>query len=346
MKKNLLKNFTTLAVCTLGMGALFAFSGCVYGDVDPVAGADTAPVTTPAAASFTPGSHTATTAGAWGAISVTLHTDANQITGVDIEHQETPMFVDAGFASIQSDILALQTPHGIDAFSGATVSTEPLLAAARQAFAYATGATTPATPERFVPGTYTGIVNQGVGGIGEGATNVAVTFSGSSITALTINSHMNTGETVTEADNQALIAAVLENQGTDGVAIEGAPNATANFVGAVQWAIDIAEQQLDFVLVEAAPGSGNNPIATGVYITSFPGRNDDIVVGLGIVNGTIIRAVAAHRETSAFVDDAILQIVTQVVEGQTVEVDTVAGATFSTGLIIGGFQQLFADATN
>jgi len=339
MKRNLFSNAKIALASVMGAAVIFAFTGCAY---EGVSGLDEQV----SVQNFVAGNHTATTAGAWGPISVTLHTNTGEITGITVEHQETGIFVDSGFTSIQSSILQGQTPHGVDTIAGATVSTEPLLAAARQAFAYATGETTPATPGRFVAGTYMGITRDYTGGIGEGATVVNVTFDANSIVSVEIISHMNTGENITDEDNEALIVTVLENQGVDGLRIEDAPNATTNFVGAINWTIDIAKQQFDFVLAEAPLGSGSNNIATGVYITSFAGRNDDIVVGLGIVDGTIIRAVTAHRETSYFVDEAILQIVNQIVNEQTVYIDTVAGATFSTRLIIEGFRELFDEAHN
>jgi len=344
MKKNLK---TLFKVAILGSILTFALAACGGNDNDN--GDDYPPATNgsdagPSAGQvFYAGSHTATEAGVWGFITVTLNTTETEITSVDIHHQETGLYVDSAFVTIQNAILETQDPRVVDTVVGATASTLPLLIAAEQAFLYAQGApVTEASP--FIPGTYAGIVRDYVGGIGEGETVILVTFNETDITNIEIISHMYTGETLTTEDEADLIAAAMAWQ--DMPVIEGAEDMVENFRAALDWAVIIASTPTTITMVEAPDDVDAGDLATGVYVYIAEGRNDYIVIIMGVLDGAIFRTALHHRETAAFVHTAFPQVLEAVVTGQTAQVDTIAGATFSTGLVIDGLQELVEQASN
>lgn len=294
--------------------------------------------------------YTMSEVGAWGHIYVTLEMDGDQILDMHVMHNDTSMFVDPAIDSIIASVLEVQNPHNVDTVVGATPTTSSVLAAAREVFDIATTGVMPPNPDIFIPGTYVGLMRNDVGGIGEGVTSVSVTVDENDIIGLAINSHMQTGETVTSEQEEAFIASVLEvgfigfPEGIE--PFEDAPDAFSNLVDATYWAIRIAARPTQFVVAQADSTSGSGSFTPGVHAVTVDGRNAPITVALGTLNEVIYRVLVSHRDTMEFVDFAINQITEQVIATQSVDIDTVSGATTTSNIVIEALRQAYEQASN
>ena len=295
---------------------------------------------------FIPGTHWHTTVGGWDYITVVMDVTETEITNFDVHHNDTQMFVSSAVNSIIEEVMQSQTTNNLAVVSGATVTTTPLVEAAKQVFMQATGEAQPHIDPPFIPGRYTGLVREDVGGIGEGATRVWLEFDEYSIIGVEIMYHMETGEEFDEeAVNEAVISSILEQQSATDIIIENAPNATTNLVLAIHLAFDNAQRRPTFVVAEGS-FDGDSDFIMGVFTTEVMGRNAPITVGIGTTETSVYRVVVAHRETPLFAENVIDALTQSVINYQTYNIDVLSGATTSTNAILEGLQQVFEMASN
>lgn len=82
----------------------------------------------------------------------------------------------------------------------------------------------------------------------------------------------------------------------------------------------------------ASPASAS--LVPGAYTASFPGRNGDIVVTVLVSDNAIVKIeVASHTETAQFGGKALAEMPQQMVDAQSVQVDTFAGATVTSNAL-------------
>ena len=118
-----------------------------------------------ATATFTPGTFTGTATGYGGDLSVAVTFTANQITGVAVTNHNESTYGQGWFLraypGVADQILVRQSTQNIDAFSGATMSRDAIIAAAEDAIAQAGASPSDLTPQfiseplpgdRFIPG--------------------------------------------------------------------------------------------------------------------------------------------------------------------------------------------------
>lgn len=295
---------------------------------------------------FIPGAHYATVLGGWDMITVRLETNETEILSVDIIHNDTEAFVGPAITALEVAILESQNPNYVDTVSSATITSAAVLEATSLAFLIAQGDPEPVLPT-FIAGRYTGLIRPDVGGIGEGATRVWLTFDDEYITEVEVYYHMETGEEFNEEEvNAALVAAVLEAQGpvTGIFEIEGAPDATTNLTNAVMDAISHALRQPQFVVAEGEM-LGDGDFTMGVYVTEVQGRNAPITLALGVTDSSVMRVLIAHRDTPMFAEHVLNTLAQNIITYQTYDVDVLSGATTSTNAVIAGFEELFSQAT-
>lgn len=157
------------------------------------------PTPTAAGGAFTPGSYDVSGSGFGGTIYMTVVFDANGIVEIDVtDHSESPGFWDMAWPAIGELIVSSNTADvSLDAFSGATVSSEAIVSGVRDAIAAATagggggGGGNDAAPTeaagRFTPGSY----NVSVGGFG-GNIDMTVVLDGDGIVDVIVNDHDET----------------------------------------------------------------------------------------------------------------------------------------------------------
>ena len=88
-------------------------------------------------------------------------------------------------------------------------------------------------------------------------------------------------------------------------------------------------------------------LVPGAYAASFPGRNDDIVVTVLVSDDAIVKIeVANHTETAQFGGKALAEMPQQMVDAQSVQVDTFAGATVTSNALKAAVADCLGQAGN
>lgn len=83
----------------------------------------------------------------------------------------------------------------------------------------------------------------------------------------------------------------------------------------------------------------------GTYTATVAGRNGDLTVEMTFDENSIVSAaVTAHQETAGIEDPAINQIPEKSVSGQTLAVDTIAGATITADAVLAAAAECVAQA--
>ena len=83
----------------------------------------------------------------------------------------------------------------------------------------------------------------------------------------------------------------------------------------------------------------------GAYTATVPARNGDLTVEVTFDESAIVSvAVTAHQETAGIADPAISLIPERIVAGQTLAVDSVAGATITADAIVAAVKDCVAQA--
>ena len=198
------------------------------------------------AGTFRDGVYTGTGAGYGGTITVEMTVENGRISKLEVlSHSDTDAFLNRA-KTLLDTVLAKQDTEGVDAVSGATLSSQGLLTAVNACISQArggedtsktgatgtgggAGASTRPDGEDFSAledGTYTGSA-QGY----SGTTTVTVTVQGGKITEITVDSH---GDTESYLDSaKGVIPSVIENQSTDVDAVSGATYSSWGIINAV-----------------------------------------------------------------------------------------------------------------
>lgn len=90
---------------------------------------------------------------------------------------------------------------------------------------------------------------------------------------------------------------------------------------------------------------GSSAKGTGTFTATTKGNNDDVTVEVVLTEGHIDSVkVTEHKETPGISDKPIEEIPAKIVEFQSVNVEAVAGATFTSNAIMEGVKQALKDA--
>lgn len=162
-------------------------------------------------------------------------------------------------------------------------------------------------------GVFTGRAN----GFG-GEMVVAVTVAGGTITDVEIVSNSETPFIAGPAF-ETLTQAVIDTQSAQVDVVSGATYTSNGFIAAVEQALGKA--------------SGN--LADGDYVGSADGFNGELRVKVTISGGTITAVEVTDHNDTPFIAEGAIETVTQaIVDSQTVNVDVVSGATYTSNGII------------
>jgi len=283
--------------------------------------------------SFSPGIFTGVGAGAWGDIVVALTVDEGDIVDITVvSHSETTAFSDLAFEQIIFDVLYSQNTE-VDIVTGATASSEGIIAAIQDAYSQASGDTSPTA--RFTPGTYSATVL----GRNDDVT-VTLEVDGNSI----LNMNIVHDETPNWADDSLpqLIEAILSSHSADVDIVTGATLSSVAVIEAARAALAQA----------GSPQIGPREFNEGTFSGTVLGRNDDVTVTITIENivaeertlgnsptfnfyeSVITSIEIEHEETPDWVEEAIPQLVNDMLAAQDANVDIVTGATRTSVAII------------
>lgn len=183
----------------------------------------------------------------------------------------------------------------------------------------------------YAPGVYTA-VGRGIGG----DVPVAVEFSEDAILSVEVGENAET-EGIGSKAIESLPAAIVEAQST---AVDGVSGATVTSK-AILSAVDdcIAQASGD------AGQEGAVSFVPGTYTTTTTGMLGDFEVAAEFDSDRLLSLeVGENNETLRVGSEALRILADQMVEGQTLDVDSVAGATYSSAGIIGAVEDLVSQA--
>lgn len=192
----------------------------------------------------------------------------------------------------------------------------------------------------FVAGTYPVAVDHQLGAVGAGATSITATFNDSGLTDVTIHghamspdSHLHTPENIVQAHanlhNDTLIKRAMAAQGPSFEPISTLPLTSANFALALDWATRMASQPYHFVYATRGGATAQTvDLPNGVHMVTTDALNGTLTLSLGVSGGQIDTAAITHRGIHT-AEAAAVTLTQQLVTTQSLSVDTISGATYT-----------------
>lgn len=145
-----------------------------------------------------------------------------------------------------------------------------------------------------------------------------------------------------EEITQVIVSDHAESDGISDPAIEQIPtqivesNSTAvDIISGATFTSEAIINAVNNALSEDYPDPSDGDTTNGIYTGSAEGHNDTLTVEVTMENGVISNVeVTDHSETDGLSDPAIEQIPEQIVETNSVDVEIVSGASFTSEAII------------
>ncbi len=320
---------------------------------------------------LTDGVYKGTGTGYAGDITVAVQIKDKQIVAIDILSSSDDAAFFKRAQAVIDKIIEGQTLD-VDTVSGATYSSRGIISAVKNALTgekdsgttgqsqsgsgAAAGSSTSVQavedPSAYKDGTYYGT------GIGFGGTlKVKVEISGGKIASIQIVENQDGSEYISKAS--ALINTIIQNQSTNVDTVSGATYSSVGIIQAVRDALSQAAVSTSGTTTSGEAGNagnsgnqnqdtsaatGNFPYKEGIYYGTAEGYSGDVSVAV-VIQEKSIKAILI-TETSD--DEAFFQramgVVKNVLKTQSMEVDTVSGATYSSKGILGAIQNALKQA--
>ena len=304
--------------------------------------------------SYNDGSYTAEGKGIGGKVPVTVTVKDGKIAEVTVgDNSKTQGIGSKAIEQLPSAIVEANGTEGVDAVSGATVSSKAIFTAVDEALEQAkSGAAQAETGLWYNDGTYTA-EGRGIGG----KVPVEVSIKGGVISEVAVGDNSETQGIGSKAIEQ-LPAKIVEANGTEGV--DGVSGATVTSK-AIFTAVDDCLEQAGTTNVapvgteteEAAPVEETDEAPTsdvaytdGEYTASGKGIGGEVPVTVTIKNGKISEVtVGDNSETQGIGSKAIEQLPDAIVEANGTEgVDAVSGATVTSKAIFTAVEEALEQA--
>jgi RnfABCDGE-type electron transport complex D subunit len=293
-------------------GATFTSEGIMQAVQNALVGAEVG-----GAPGWADGTYTGEASSFGGKLAVEVTVSGGKITAVEVvSHSDTPGISDPAINTIPGQIVAANSPQ-VDAISGATYTSEGIMAAVENALAGAMATASPAAAPKFdiqvADGTYRAAAQ------GRNAQLVAeVTVSGGKIAGIAVVEHAETPD-IGGAAIEKLVPAIVEAQSPVD-AISGATMTSQALFEAVAKAVSGAGQA-------AAAGA---EWLDGTYTGTGQGFEGPITVEVTVSGGKIAAVnVKSHSDTPGISDGAVNTIPGRIVEANSPQVDAVSGATYT-----------------
>lgn len=320
---------------------------------------------------LTDGVYKGTGTGYAGDITVAVQIKDKQIVAIDILSSSDDAAFFKRAQAVIDKIIKGQTLD-VDTVSGATYSSRGIISAVKNALTgekdsgttgqsqsgsgAAAGSSTSVAavedPSAYKDGTYYGT------GTGFGGTlKVKVEISGGKITSIQIMENQDGSEYISKAS--ALINTIIQNQSTNVDTVSGATYSSVGIIQAVRNALSQAAVSTSGTTTSGEAGNagnsgnqnqdtsaatGNFPYKEGIYYGTAEGYSGDVSVAV-VIQEKSIKAILI-TETSD--DEAFFQramgVVKNVLKTQSMKVDTVSGATYSSKGILGAIQNALKQA--
>ncbi len=274
-------------------------------------------------ANYTDGVYEGEGEGFNGPIKVEVSVEGGKVTSIElVEHSETEGIGDVGAEEVIANIIASQNTE-VEVSSGATYSSNGVMEAVSNALSEAGGSQT------FTDGEF-----EGEGEGFKGPIKVKVTVEGGKIASIELVEHGET-EGIGDVGAEEVIANIIASQSTTVDVSSGATYSSEGVMEAVSNALaggsegeaeETEAGEVDFSAIE---------FVDGVYEGVAEGYHGDIKVEVEVAGGELVRVdVLEQTETEGIGDVALEELSETMVAEQTVDVDTVSGATWSSEGII------------
>ena len=190
-----------------------------------------------------------------------------------------------------------------------------------------------------------------------GKVKVQVTVSNGKIADIEILSHSDGKEYMSKAS--ALVNKIIKKQSTNVDAVSGATYSSNGIINAVRNALNKASISTKINNVNVTNNDksdktkitqkteikkGKFPYKDGTYLGKGEGYKGEITVALSIKNNTIDKIIIIDNSDDPDFFNRAKAILTKIVQGQTVDVDVVSGATFSSEGIIDSIKDALNEA--
>lgn len=266
-------------------------------------------------ASIPDGTYTGVGRGFGGEISVEVTFEGGQLTDLKVlSHSESANISDPALGKIPQAIKEEQTVE-VDTVAGATMTSEGIIAAVRNALAEfgGEGPPQPIDISTLLPGKYVGTGK----GLRDGL-NVEVIVAGGAITDIKVTSHNDSPEYADPAF-KAMIPAIIEAQDLEEVDLySGATLSSEGLINAIRNALR-SEVILDIT-----------GLADGVYTGEAEGFSGLLRVNFEMVDGCIeSMQVENHNDTPGIAVPAFNTMIDAITQEQTLDIDLHSGATYS-----------------
>lgn len=313
------------------------------------------------ASSWQDGTWTGTAQGYGGDVTVSVTIANKKITAIEVvsASAETPSFFSRAKAIIPK-IIEAQNPD-VDVVSGATYSSNGIINAVKNALTKASGGTVTETSnggaankaagstssDAFQDGTYKDGTYTGSAAGFRGNITVSVTISGGKIASISVVSAPGNDEPYL-SKAKTLIAKVLAKQSPNGVdTVSGATYSSNGILNAIKNALTKAAGGT----VSETPSSGDTTggdtspskldkdtytgtYKDGTYTGTGKGYKGTVTAKVTISGGKIKTIDVSGSDDAAYFSKAKNGIVSKIISGQSTNVDTVSGATYSSNGII------------
>lgn len=313
------------------------------------------------AGSWQDGMWTGTAQGYGGDVTVSVTIANKKITAIEVVSAsgETPSFFSRAKAIIPK-IIEAQNPD-VDVVSGATYSSNGIINAVKNALTKASGGTVTETSnggaasnaagstssDAFQDGTYKDGTYTGSAAGFRGNITVSVTISGGKIASISVVSAPGNDEPYLSKAT-TLIAKVLAKQSPNGLdTVSGATYSSNGILNAIKNALIKAAGGT----VSETPSSGGTTggdtspskldkdtytgtYKDGTYTGTGKGYKGTVTAKVTISGGKIKTIDVSGSDDAAYFGKAKNGIVNKIISGQTTNVDTVSGATYSSNGII------------
>ena len=298
-------------------------------------------------ASYTDGSYTAEGKGIGGKVPVTVTIKNGKIAEVTVgDNSETQGIGSKAIEQLPSAIVAANGIEGVDATSGATVTSKAIFTAVDDCLEQAKSGAAPAEAGLWYnDGTYTA-EGKGIGG----KVPVTVEVEGGVIATVTVGDNSETQGIGSKAIEQ-LPSAIVAANGIEGVDATSGATVTSK---AIFTAVDDCLEQAGTTNVapagaateEAAPAAEAGALTDGEYTASGKGIGGEVPVTVTIQNGGIASVtVGDNSETQGIGSKAIEQLPEAIVAANGTEgVDAVSGATVTSKAIFTAVEDCLAQA--
>ena len=309
------------------------------------------------------GTYTGTGTGFGGKMTVQVVVKNGKISSVKIlNHKDGSSYISKA-KSILSAIVSKQSTN-VDTVSGATYSSKGIIEAVRNALNKAaitkkknaettekeeettTKAKAPTVKPVKEDGTYKDGTYEGTGiGFG-GEMKLKVTIKKGKITKITVVSKKDDEPFFTNA--KALFNTIIKKQSTNVDKVSGATYSSNGIIEAVRDALSKAKQiketKKETTTAQETIPKGHFPYKNGAYFGTAEGFRSDITVAVVIKNKTITDIIVTDEDDDPAFFNRAEKLIDTMLKKQTVDVDVVSGATFSSNGIIDAVKEALKEA--